>query len=101
MPGRKQDCVWLYLKFNKSTCMHLLGISKDAVRNANHVEKICKAYIVARMKQHHKCMSCTYCIGLHCMDCTAWVRTAWGCTAWGCTAWGCTAWGCTTWGCTA
>ena len=70
------------------------------------------------MKQHHKCMGCTYCIiGLHCMPwvalhglhvlhnwaalhamgCTAWDRTAWGCTAWGCTAWGCTAWGCIAW----
>ena len=46
--------------------MHQPEISKDAVRNADHVEKICRAYIVARMKQHHKCMG----------------RTALGCTAW-------------------
>ena len=35
--------------------------------------------IVARMKQHHKCMGCT----------------AWGCATLVCTAWGCTALGCT------
>ena len=93
--------------------MHQPEISKDAVRNAIHVEKIyllnvitarrykssieniCRAYIVARMKQHHKCM------GRTALGCTAWGCTAWGCTAWGCTAWGCTAWTCTTWGCTA
>ena len=51
--------------------------------------------IVARMKQHHKCMGCTA------LGCTTWGCTTWGCTAWDCTAWGCTAWGCTAWGCTA
>ena len=51
------------------------------------------AGIVARMKQHHKCMGCTA------WDYTAWDYTAWGCTAWGCIAWGCIAWGCIAWGC--
>ena len=50
--------------------MHQPEISKDAVRNANHVEKICTFldmhFFIARMKQHHKCMG----------------RTALGCTAW-------------------
>ena len=61
--------------------------------------------IVARMKQHHKCMGCIAlgCTAWRCTawGCTAWISTAWGCTTWGCTAWGCTAWGCTAWGCTA
>ena len=51
--------------------------------------------IVARVKEHHRCMGCTawvalhglHCMGLHCMGCTAWGCTAWSCTAWGCTAW--------------
>ena len=80
--------------------IHLLGISKDAVRNANHVEKICKAYSCSNetTPQVHglhvlhnwaalhgmglhcmgpHCMGCTYCIiGLHCMPWVALHGTA-------------------------
>ena len=64
MSGRKQDCVWLYLKIDKSTSTRKQSC-KDAVRYANHVKKICRAYIVAQMKQHHKCMGCTAWVALH------------------------------------
>ena len=46
--------------------MHQPEISKDAVRNADHVRGKDMQGIVAQMKQHHKCMG----------------RTALGCTAW-------------------
>ena len=87
MPARKQNCVWLYLKINKSTC-----INQKLARMPCEMLITWKRYaghIVARMKQHHKCM------GRTALGCTAWGCTAWGCTAWGCTAWGCTAWICT------
>ena len=82
--------------------MYLLGISKDAVRNANHLERICKAYSCSNETTPQMHRLHVYCIGLHCMCCTAWDRTAWGCLhvvaphgsalhAWGCTARGCTA----------
>ena len=104
MSGRKQDCVWLYLKIDKSTSTRKQSC-KDAVRYANHVKKICRAYIVAQMKQHHKCMGCTAwgCIAWGCIawGCIAWGCIAWGCIAWGCIAWGCIAWGCIAWGCIA
>ena len=58
MPARKQNCVWLYLKINKSTCINQKLARIPCKRYAGH--------IVARMKQHHKCMG----------------RTALGCTAW-------------------
>ena len=84
--------------------MHQPEISKDAVRNANHVEKICRAYSCSNETTPQ--MHGSHCIWLHCIGCTACGCTAWGCTAcgytaWGCTAWICTAWGCTTWGSTA
>ena len=97
MPARKQNCVWLYLKINKSTC-----ISQKLARMP------CEMLITWKRYAGHSCsnettpqMHGSHCIGLHCMGCTAWGCTAWICTAWGCTTWGCTAWDCITWGCIA
>ena len=91
MPARKQNCVWLYLKINKSTCI-----------NQKLARMPCEMLITWKRYAGHSCsnettpqMHGSHYIGLHCMGCTACGCTAWGCTAWGCTAWGCTAWGCT------
>ena len=95
--ARKQNCVWLYLKINKSTCI-----------NQKLARMPCEMLITWKRYAGHSCsnettpqMHGSHCIGLHCMGCTACGCTACGYTAWGCTAWGCTAWGCTTWICTA
>ena len=68
MPARKQNCVWLYLKINKSTCI-----------NQKLARMPCEMLITWKRYAGHSCsnettpqMHGSHYIGLHCMGCTAW-----------------------------